>query len=285
MSFSLPESLAQPIARHPLLSRVFTGVVGIPLIAAAIWFGLPWLTAFVAATAVMAALELSSMARGAGRNPSPTVAAAWSLSLVAIAHVMASDYEGQTSRTAFVTVAVFAYAVWQIRYVRRGMSGLDWAATAGAAFYSGGLLAHVLLLRSLDDGRCWVLCVVLATFAADTFAFAVGRLIGRTPLAPRVSPGKTWEGAAAGLLAATAVAPISVALAGIDVPLATVVVLGAVLGGVGQLGDLAESRLKRMAGMGASGWVLPGHGGVMDRLDSIVPNVAVMYYFVRLVIY
>ncbi len=155
-----------------------------------------------------------------------------------------------------------------------------WTVTpAGAALILGALLYVTLRLRELDHGREWMLLLVAATFAADTAALLGGKIIGSRPLAPRISPNKTWEGAAAGVAGAMAAAVAAFYL--LDIPRAPwePYALGAVLGVTGQAGDLLMSRLKRLGGVDDSGWIIPGHGGILDRLDSIVPNLFVVYYF------
>ena len=131
----------------------------------------------------------------------------------------------------------------------------------------------------MDQGLQWVLLLAV-TFATDTSAFFVGRALGRLPLAPAISPGKTLEGAVGGLAGAVLAAVIGVELLGLELTMPETLVLGGLAGVAGQLGDLAESRLKRVAGVKDSGWLFPGHGGVLDRIDSIVFNLPVVYYFV-----
>ena len=122
--------------------------------------------------------------------------------------------------------------------------------------------------------------LLAVTFSSDTGAFLVGKAIGKQPLAPTISPNKTWEGAIGGFLAAILAAFIAAWALNIDAGLPLIAILGALMGVVGQLGDLFESKLKRLADIKESGRLLPGHGGVLDRLDSIVFNLALVYYFV-----
>jgi phosphatidate cytidylyltransferase len=174
------------------------------------------------------------------------------------------------------TLALVAALLWSLR---SAPSLGDWGATAGAAVLAGGLLAYGPLLRGLDQGREWVFLVVFVTFAADTSAFFVGRAIGNRPLAPKTSPGKTWEGAVGGLLGAMGAGVALTQVLGLDMTVAAALALGALMGVVGQLGDLGESWIKRAAGIKDSGWLIPGHGGVLDRLDSIVFNLVLVYHF------
>ena len=136
-----------------------------------------------------------------------------------------------------------------------------------------------MLLRGETQGREWLLTAVILVFAVDTSAYAVGRLIGRRPMAPNISPGKTWEGAtAAFLLSMPAAAAIT---AGFDLGTSPtqVVMLGMLVAIFAQAGDLVESMIKRIAGAKDAGELIPGHGGILDRLDSLIPGVVVVYYF------
>ena len=119
-------------------------------------------------------------------------------------------------------------------------------------------------------GMAWTLFVILATWLNDTGAYLVGRSIGRTPLLPRVSPKKTVEGSLGGLVAAAAVGAAGVALFGLGVSPMAGAAIGLALGALGQVGDLAESLLKRQAGVKDSGALIPGHGGVLDRIDALL---------------
>ena len=127
-------------------------------------------------------------------------------------------------------------------------------------------------------GRAWLLLALLTVFATDTGAYFTGRAIGRHPMAPRISPNKTWEGAAGGLGAAV-IAVVALGLAfDVDTPRWQQVIIGVAVGVASQLGDLLESRLKRVSNVKDAGSIIPGHGGVLDRLDSIVVSIPVVYY-------
>lgn len=136
--------------------------------------------------------------------------------------------------------------------------------------YTGGLLSCLLLLAGLANGRRLLLLLILVVVAADTGAYFVGHLLGRHRLAPTISPGKTVEGVAGGLAAGALVGALFAAFFLPDTSLATGAALGAGLALLGVGGDLMESALKRAAGAKDSGSLLPGHGGVLDRLDAIM---------------
>jgi phosphatidate cytidylyltransferase len=171
---------------------------------------------------------------------------------------------------------------------RGGDSLVAGAYLLGGPIYIGFPLGHALLFRDL--GPDWLLFALLVTFATDTGAFFTGRSIGRHQMAPTISPSKTWEGAAGGFALATVVAlilglvgeyghtPLQLALS-----LWQEAIIGATVGVVSQLGDLFESKLKRLSHAKDAGSIIPGHGGILDRLDSIVTSVPVVYYLVAVV--
>ena len=231
------------------------------------------------------------MASLRGARPAVTLGVIWALAFVVSGH--REDYlEYQTTLVALGGGALTL--AWHV--VRRfaparlvgdegaepgspGDTLIDWGYTAAGAIYTGWTLSLFLRLRAGDDGLEWVLLAVLATFATDTGAFLVGRAIGRRRMAPRISPGKTWEGAVGGWLAGVgAVIGLAVLL---DLPImqAEAIILGALVGVATQVGDLLESMLKRAAGVKDSGTLIPGHGGVLDRLDSVVFAIVVVYHF------
>jgi phosphatidate cytidylyltransferase len=153
------------------------------------------------------------------------------------------------------------------------------AATVVAAFYPAAPLSLVLLIRDLDQGFEWVILLVTVTFIADSTALILGKSFGRYLLARAISPAKTWEGAAGNLLAAIVTTVAVVTFLSLGITFIEAVLLGILLGVAGQVGDLAESAAKRWAEVKDSGSLLPGHGGVLDRLDSIVFNIPLVYYF------
>ena len=139
--------------------------------------------------------------------------------------------------------------------------------------------AALIALRLDDAGLQWTALAFLVTFATDTSAYAVGRAVGRRRLAPSISPGKTWEGAVGGLVgAAAAAAALVVLLDGIESNLLPAIALGLGVGVAAQAGDLIESKVKRLADAKDSGRLIPGHGGLLDRLDSLLPVFPLVYY-------
>jgi phosphatidate cytidylyltransferase len=164
-------------------------------------------------------------------------------------------------------------------------SGLrDWLWVTGGIAYIGFLGAHLVLLRDLDGDGDWVIVSVFATFAADTAAYFIGRAFGRTQITPVISPGKTLEGSLAGLVAGFAALLLLVWLTGLDVDELELLPLAALLPAAAMIGDLAESLIKRGAGVKDASEMIPGHGGFLDRLDSILLTTPLVYYYVIWVI-
>jgi phosphatidate cytidylyltransferase len=179
---------------------------------------------------------------------------------------------------AFVgTILVFLVSYSRWPHVLR-----SWATFFMGITYIGICAAHLGLLRFLPMGREWVLFLLVTIFGGDAGAYYVGKGIGRHRLCPKISSGKTIEGAIGGL-ALNAIAALfiwSVALKNID--LRILVPLALVIGAIGQVGDLAESIVKRSAGVKDSGKILPGHGGMFDRIDALLLAAPFLYWFLSL---
>ncbi len=258
--------------------RVLSALVLLPLIFLVIWFGGPAYSLLVAAVAALGALEFYGMMGLSRRHPLTLFGLVWVLLFILVAHF-------EESYTAPLLTSVVAFSlIWLLFRSPVKDAATNWAWTLAGIIYIGWLMSHFIPLRELEGGREWVLFVVLATFAADTAAFFIGRAWGRHSLAAEISSGKTWEGAVGGFLGAIAASLILVLLLGLPIPYWQTVILGALIGIVAPLGDLAESMLKRSTGLKDSGTLIPGHGGLLDRLDSILFTVVVVYYYVIWVI-
>ena len=261
-----------------LAQRVASGVVGVPLILGVIYLGGNWYAATVAAALATASIEFNH-ARRSWLAPVSVLAA------LLVAGVAAGAHRGDAAWYAWIGAAlIIAPLAAALNPTEDGAVG-DALWMAGGVTYVGVLGSFLVLLRDVDpDGRSWVYVAVLATFAADTAAFFSGRAVGRRLLAPSISPKKTWEGLfggwAAGFAAVLAlgyafdlgVAAWKLSLLGLLLPLAAA------------LGDLAESAMKRRMHIKDASDLIPGHGGVLDRLDSILFTVALVYVFTQVVL-
>jgi phosphatidate cytidylyltransferase len=179
-----------------------------------------------------------------------------------------------------LTAVVGAVLLYQLAAQKDlSVSLTDAAVGVLGIFYVGWFLGHLILLRSLDQGQSLIFFLFLVTWAGDTAAYYVGKGFGRHRLAPRVSPNKTVEGAIGGWIASILTAVLA---QGWFLPMLSVsdsMLLGGMLGIAGQLGDLTESMFKRGSGVKDSGNFLPGHGGILDKLDSLIFTAPAFYYY------
>lgn len=147
-------------------------------------------------------------------------------------------------------------------------------------FYIGFCSAHLILLRSLPHGIYWLLVLTAITVSSDTGAYYVGRTLGKTKLYPALSPGKTRAGAVGGIIGGMLGGVVVTEILFTGTSLVMVAFLSLVLSGVGIIGDLIESLIKRVSGVKDSGCILPGHGGLLDRCDSLLLTAPVLYYVI-----
>jgi phosphatidate cytidylyltransferase len=143
-------------------------------------------------------------------------------------------------------------------------------------------LPFFILLRGGPQGTLWIFFVLAVNYAGDTAAYYAGRTLGRNKLAPSVSPKKTWEGSFGGLAANALIAWIFQQTLFKDFPAGEMILLGLIVGILSQFGDLLESMLKRASGVKDSGNLFPGHGGFLDRVDSLLLPAPVVYFFLRI---
>lgn len=175
--------------------------------------------------------------------------------------------------------AVFAFAL-RDREPARGMA--DVSLILLGVVYVGFLLPHILWLRETPHGRAWVFFLLLVVMLGDSAAYGVGRMWGKRKLIPHISPGKTIEGSVGACVGNLAAAVGSWLWLLPERPFGELLLLALGIGGVGQVGDLFESAIKRACGAKDSGHLFPGHGGVLDRVDSLLFPSAMLYYYLTL---
>jgi len=264
--------------------RVLSSAVFLPIVFVLIWFGSPWFSVLIGVAALLGIVEFYAMFTRVKWRPLTVFGTLWVLFFIANAHY-AESYGSESARIAG-TGALLGSAValsWVLGVIGRTLgerTSTRWSWSLIGVLYMGWLLGHwVLLMNSSHwDGRDWVLLAVFSTFAVDTAAYFVGRRFGRHSLAPAISPGKTWEGAVAGFLAAPCAVMLLAHVLGLEMEMERLALIGILVGVFAQVGDLAESKLKRVTGVKDSGGIIPGHGGILDRLDSIVLTGVVVYY-------
>jgi len=266
------------VTRADLARRLATAAIGIPLLALALFWGPPMLV--VALVGVVSAIGLwEYYALLAVRGVAP---------LRVTGYVLGALFFIQTVRPALVPPALvpIAAVIVLLAMLTRGGDVPSSVTSAGATLLGAGWLGALggtmasLRLAPVERGGPWVEMLLLTTvMTADSAALFVGSALGRHKLAPRISPGKTWEGLAGGLAGGIAGALIVRHFGLSWIPLTHLVVLAVLVTLAGVGGDLAESLLKRWAGVKDSGALFPGHGGMLDRLDSLLLGAPVLYYY------
>ncbi len=267
-----------------LLPRVLTALVGIPLLLGLVHLGSLPFAAFVVAVAVLSLYEYSLLLFIGAKPVQRAITVLGGGLLAATISLGSSGPYWPSDATAGAVITALLLSTL-LREMFRAQHSLDRAAfTFFGIFFIGWTLPHLALIRDLrPDGEKFTFLLFVSVWIMDSAAYFVGLRWGRRPLAPVISPKKTWEGAAAGLLAAVAcvLAARSWFLReALSLPLA--LALGLLIGTVGQLSDLAESVLKRAVGAKDSSALLPGHGGVLDRFDSFLLAAPMMYYMLAL---
>jgi len=266
------------------MKRILTALILIPLVLALIFFGPGWLlTLAVAVVSALAAWEFLGMAKNAGAAPSRTAV------LASIVALFFGNFEwpGQTSAIlGILSLALLVYCTF-CRPVEQMMA--DAATAVFCLFYVGFTLIALPALREQANGPSLVVFLLCVVWAGDIAALYVGRAWGRHKLAPSLSPNKTWEGTIGSVVGSLLVAVALLGMARLfelwdkawlsyPEDLWYWLIMAVVVNVAAQVGDLAESALKRSAGVKDSGTLLPGHGGVLDRIDALLLAAPVLWY-------
>jgi phosphatidate cytidylyltransferase len=292
----------------PLLKRIATAVVLIPIVVVLILRAPVWILAIVAgAVALMTIHEFLRLTESYGVAPLRTLTYIFVMIFFALLAFNFGNEKPLLSTAVFVYCLGFAAAIAPFIFLTRAMRNADlstgYPAAAASVFaftYIALPMGMLVQLRQQWAGGFYLLYLLLVVWAGDIFAYFVGKSVGRHLMAPRISPKKTWEGAAASVIASVAVGwllfnyslPISSALLnagliqrrdglfGLERPaMGPVIVLTIVLNVAAQLGDLVESLIKRGANVKDSGGILPGHGGMLDRIDALLFAAPVLWYY------
>lgn len=262
---------------RPLLQAILTGVILGGLVVAGVFFK-PILVLVAAAATVAGSSELANALRGIGRRV-PRIP----LNAVAVLGPPAGFWLGSAGLW-LVTLAGIAFVLlWRIAEqaspqlrARPGALGPDLASAAFVVLYVTFLCSWSMVLHAQPEGQWWLLGCLIIVIVNDTGAYAVGLTLGRHPMAPKISPKKSWEGFAGGI-AASLIAGLLIGMFMWQQAWWVGLLAGLLFVATGTMGDLAESLIKRNIGVkDMSGW-MPGHGGVLDRLDSIAPSLIVAF--------
>ncbi len=267
--------------------RAISAAVLVPVLLVVLAIGGFVLSAAIAIVTALAAVEVFRLLKGAGYGPFAALGIALALAVVLDA-AFPEVLEGSGLLLAGVGIVLIAVAAFTRVDPRDGLQA--WMATVFGALYVS-LLAFIIRLgmvapdvpvnaplHAVGGERGWILLLVLAVWSYDTGAYLVGKNLGRTHFLTHISPAKTIEGLIGGVLTSTVVVAVMLVLLGQDARHA--IVLGPLTALAAQAGDLAESVIKRAAGAKDSGDLIPGHGGVLDRVDSFVFAAPVMTLYV-----
>lgn len=268
-----------------LAARVLAAVIFLPALWIVTWRGGPYFMLTVALMVFFGAREFFGMLEAKGLRPSSVAGICCALTLVFYAWYRQGIYHDLV-----LAAGTLLLMILELRHQAVSRAVAHIGATVLALIYVGWLGSHLVLLRELPRlagvdysmGADFVYLAVIYTWGCDTGAYIVGRCFGRHPLLERVSPKKSREGAIGGLAFAALGGWIaSVTFAGDFIGPATGIGLGLVVAAAGQFGDMVESLLKRDLDVKDSASILPGHGGVLDRFDSLFFAVPVVYYALK----
>ncbi|CUH96125.1 putative membrane protein [Propionispora sp. 2/2-37] len=269
--------------------RVLTAIIGIPTAIYIIQYGQWLFAATVAFLALVCWHELYHMLR------QQKIELAYYIGSVAILLLLGCAWIGNTEETIGVLFLTILVVLSKMIIGSRTFTVRQAAFTLFGFFYIGMTFSYLLWLRFIDEGRyfhtlwgnvsagtVYIWLPFIGTWANDTFAFFVGSVLGKHKLCPAISPGKTVEGAVGGVVGSLLALTISGRV--FALPLEHSIVIGLLVGIFAPLGDLTESAIKRFCDVKDSGKALPGHGGILDRFDSIMFAAPVVYYYVRILL-
>ena len=261
-----------------LRTRLWTAAFGLPITLAIVLWAPPLaFTIFIAFLTVWALYEVITMTRARGVEAAliALIASFWTIVLLALDHLAVGKVP---AATAMLSGAIMLELM--TRVARKGAEGVPrdgWYLFAGA-LWVGGLFPYLALLRNRAGGIAEIILIFLMVIVSDSGAYFAGRAFGRHKLAPRVSPNKTVEGAVGGLAGTVAAALILRPLLASGWSWGATVIIAAGVSVLAQAGDLANSAYKRVAGVKDSGWIFPGHGGLLDRVCGLLFAAAFAYY-------
>lgn len=268
-----------------LINRVVSAVIALPFLFICIWQGGVWLVVLLAALAILGTLEFlilfgirSFWLRTIWSGFAGLIVLDFGLRILALALSISDAIPVLTLCFYYVGFGIVLLSFWFLIDRNRKAPFI----MAGSLFI-GLTLSHAILLRNLDNGALWLSLAVVAVFTVDSSAYFVGRSIGKRRMVPKISPNKTWEGAIGGMIGGviSVLAFTSLSSLSLSINLGGAIVLGLVIGLAAQTGDLIESKFKRMRNVRESGTLIPGHGGILDRLDSALLPLVIVYYAVE----
>jgi len=268
--------------------RIITGLTIAIAAVVIIWLGDPWFTVTVCIAAVLATLEFYRIVKNEQIQPLTGPGIIFSILLIANAyayqfHLACPAFPPGFSVTLLFTLITLIPLIWMLFRTNKENSFVNWGWTVAGILYIGWLMSFYILIRSMENGIGWTFLVIFCTALCDIFAYAVGSMLGKHPLASSVSPEKTVEGSIGGLTASIIFAVTASVIFNLPLSPWQMIVAGIIIGIFAQSGDLVESLLKRNMKAKDAGHLLPGHGGMLDRIDSHLLIAPIAYYLILLV--
>ena len=276
--------------------RFVTTFIGLPILGLMVWLGGYFFSVTIAIISVWGTIEICLLCSKKGFDIIKSFAVCMAIGIVLITHSIAGLFPDSIvlgQRSLLLTtwhwifiVIVTCYSVWQTRQIKSAIGWRNSILTLSAGLCPAIFLSFMILIRTMDQGLQFIIFMLTIIWVADTLAYIVGSLWGKHKLMLKIpftqimmSPNKTWEGLIAGISSALAVAIVIHFLDLISLKLQDIILLTLILVIFGFIGDLLESSFKRLFGVKESGTLLPGHGGILDKVDSFVLNAIIMYYY------
>lgn len=264
-----------------LIIRSLTILIGAPIIWACTYYGGLWFLALVLVLALFSVNEFYGLMMKKGYFPAFVVGNVITIFFIVFAYYSINQ-KWESAQSAILTIAAILALMAGVFLKREEDTIVDVAVTLLGMIYIGWFFSFFLFIRNLTAHGAYMFFLLFAVWAMDVVAYLVGKKFGRHKMAPNISPNKTWEGAIAGFFTCVIAADIFSGFSMINGTHA--LVLGVIIGIAAQLSDLVESVIKRDAHAKDSGDMLPGHGGMLDRMDSFILTAPIMYYYVVWVI-
>jgi phosphatidate cytidylyltransferase len=264
-------------ARSSLLLRVISAAVLLPTTLFLLFRGGWWFFALVFLLLTLAAWEYVQMLRHLAYRPLHVFAILLVWAILLSFHLADQSIRSERYLQPAVALLLFASLSWHVLGDRTATRVENWLLPLAGALYIGWTGGHLLLLRALPQGAHRLFVTLGIIWLADTGAYFIGKAWGTHRMAPRLSPKKTWEGMAGGIVVALISGPILTGLLGLGWWHGAI--LGLLLSTLAPLGDLGVSMIKRQAGVKDSSNLIPGHGGAFDRVDSLLIAAIVGYYY------
>ena len=276
------------LVSYMIVKRIVTGLVLAVIVVVLICLGgLPF-TAALCIIAILASLEFYRIVKSQGLQPLSWLGIAFSILLIANAYIQQYNlsflpYPRDFALPLLLTLMTLVPLIWLLFRTGKDNAFINWGWTIAGILYTGWLLSFYIQIRFMENGLGWIFLVVACTAMCDVGAYVVGSNLGKHAMASSVSPGKTWEGSAGGLATSIIIAVILAIAFKLPLYYWQMAAAGLIIGVFAQLGDLVESLLKRNMHAKDAGNLLPGHGGILDRIDSHLLIAPVAYYLIVLV--